>query len=70
MTADSGMTDGCAAAVDALRILLHHQCARSLVEEFVCVKVLPLRANQAWFVVKVDERYREHGLKGLGVNVK
>ena len=69
MTADGVMIDGCAAAVDVLRIW-HHQCARDLVEEFVCAKVLPLRANQAWFVVKDDERYREHGLKGLGVNGK
>ena len=64
------MTDGCAVAVDALRILLRHQCARNLVEEFVYVKVLPLRAKQAWFVVKVDERYQERGLKGLVMNVK
>ena len=69
MTADGVMIDGCAAAVDVLRIW-HHQCARDLVEEFVCAKVLPLRANQAWFVVKDDEKYQELGLKGLGVNVK
>ena len=47
-----------------------HQCARDLVEEFVCAKVLPLRANQSWFVVKDDEKYRARGLKGLGLNVK
>jgi hypothetical protein len=41
-----------------------------LVEEFVCVKVLPLRANQSWFTVKDDEKYRARGLKGLGVDVK
>ena len=68
--ADGVMTDGFAAAIDALRILSRHQCARDLVEEFVCAKVLPLRADQAWFMVKDDERYREHGLKGLGLNVK
>ena len=64
------MTDGCATTVDALWTLLRHQCACDLVKEFVCAKVLPLRANQAWFVVNDDERYRECGLKGLGVNGK
>ena len=39
-------------------------------EEFVCVKVLPLMANQSWFAVKDDEKYRARGLKGLGLNVK
>ena len=70
VTVDGIMTDGCVAAVDALRILSCHQCALDLVEEFFCTKVLPLRANQAWFVVNDDERYRECGLKGLGVNGK
>ena len=28
-----------------------------LVEEFVCVKVLPLRANQSLFAVKDNEKY-------------
>ena len=56
--------------MDALRILSCHQCARDLVEEFVCAKVVPLRADQAWFAVKDDERYRGQGLKGLGINVK
>lgn len=51
------MTNGCVAAVDALRALSRHQCARDLVEEFLCAKVLPLRANQSWFTVKDDERY-------------
>jgi hypothetical protein len=41
-----------------------------LVEEFVCAKVLPLRANQSWFAVKDDERYQARGLKGLGLDVK
>jgi hypothetical protein len=41
-----------------------------LVEEFVHAKVLPLRANKPWFEVKDDERYRGHGLKGLGIDVK
>ena len=50
MTADSGMTDGCAAAVDALRTLSCQQCVHDLVEEFVCAKVLPLRANQSWLL--------------------
>ena len=45
MTAEGIITDGCATAVDALRTLSHHQCAHDLVEEFVCAKVLPLRAN-------------------------
>jgi hypothetical protein len=35
-----------------------------------CVKVLPLRADQAWFMVKDDEKYRARRLKGLGVNVR
>ena len=41
-----------------------------MVEEFVCTKVLPLRASQSWFNVKDDERYQAHGLKGLGIDVK
>jgi len=57
VTTDSVSTDGCAMAVDALRILPRHHCARDLVEEFVCAKVLLLEANQAWFVVKDDDRY-------------
>ena len=43
---------------------------QDLVEEFVCVKVLPLRANQPCFNVKDDERYQYHGLKGHGIHVK
>ena len=70
MTAEGIMTDGYAATVDALRTLSRHQCAHDLVEEFVCMKVLPLRANQSWFAVKDDEKYRACGLKGLGVDVK
>ena len=70
VTSEGVMTDACAATVDALRILSRHQCARDLVEEFVCAKVEPLRADHAWFVVKDDERYKGRGLKGLGVNVK
>ena len=58
VTSEGVMTDACAAAVDALKILSHHQCVRDLVEEFICAKVVPLRVNQAWFVVKDDERYR------------
>ena len=58
MTLESIMTDGCAATMDALRTLSRHQCVRDLVEEFVCAKVLPLRANQSWFAVKDDEKYR------------
>jgi hypothetical protein len=34
------------------------------------MKVLPLRANQSWFTVKDDEKYRARGLKGVGVDVK
>ena len=67
---DDVMTDGCLVAVGMLRALSCHQCARDLVEEFVCVKVVPLKANQSWFDVKVDEMYRGHGLKGLGIDVK
>ena len=44
VTSEGVMTDACAAAVDALKILSRHQCVRDLVEEFVCAKVLPLRA--------------------------
>jgi hypothetical protein len=58
VTTEGIMTDGCAIVVDALRTLLRHQCARNLVLEFVCVKVLPLRADQSWFAVKDDEKYR------------
>jgi hypothetical protein len=58
VTSDAVMTYDCLAAVDVLRALLHHQCARDLVEEFVCVKVLPLRVNQTWFDVKDDAMYR------------
>ena len=64
------MTDGCVAAVDALRTLSRHQCTCDLVEKFVCAKVLPLRANQSWFAAKDDEKYRACGLKGLGMDVK
>ena len=53
VTLDAIMTDGCVAAVDTLRVLSPHQCARYLVEEFVCAKVLPLRANQSWFAVRM-----------------
>jgi hypothetical protein len=70
VTMEGIMTDGCAATVDALRTLSHDQCARDLVKEFVCVKVLPLRADQSWFAIKDDERYRARGLKGLGLDVK
>jgi hypothetical protein len=57
---DAIKTDGCAAVVD---VLTRHQCARDLVEEFVCAKVLPLRAGQTWFDVKDDERYQARGLR-------
>lgn len=69
-TSKGVMTNACAAAVDALRILSRHQCARDLGEEFVCAKILPLRSNQTWMVVNDDEKYRGRGLKGLGVDVK
>jgi hypothetical protein len=70
VTSEGIMTDACAAVVDALRALSCHLCARDLVEEFVCAKVLPLRADQAWFVVKDDEKYQACSLKGLSVNVR
>ena len=70
VTTEGIMTDGCATAMDALRTLSHHQCACDLVEEFVCVNVLLLWANQPWFEVKDDERYRGCGLKGLCIDVK
>jgi hypothetical protein len=69
VAAEAMMTDGCHAAIDTLWVLLRCQCTRYLVEEFVCVKVLPLRAKQVWFVVKDDERYQEKGLKGLVIDV-
>ena len=69
-TSEGVMTDACAAAMDVLRILSRYQCARDLVEEFVWSKVVPLRADQAWFAVKDDERYRGRGLKGLDINTK
>jgi hypothetical protein len=52
-----GVMTTCAAAVDAFRVLSRHQCARDLVEEFVCAKILSLRANLTWFAAKDDERY-------------
>ena len=45
VTSEGVMIDACAAAVDTLWILSRHQCACDLVEEFVCAKVVPLRAN-------------------------
>lgn len=39
------MTNGSVTTVDALRALSRHQCAQDLVVEFLCAKVLPLRAN-------------------------
>lgn len=70
MTAEGIMMDGCAVAIDALRTLSRHQCARDLVEEFVCANVLPLRANKSWFAVRDDEKYCVQVLKGLGLDVK
>lgn len=70
VSAEAVMTDGCQAAVDALRVLARHQCTRDLVEEFLCAKVGPLKADQRWFVVKEDARYRDRGLKGLEIDVK
>jgi hypothetical protein len=70
VTSEGIMTNVCATAVDALRALSRHLCARNLVEEFICAKVLPLRAGQAWFMVKDDEKYRARGLKGLSANVR
>ena len=58
VTSEGVMIDACAAAVDTLWILSRHQCACDLVEEFVCAKVVPLRADQAWFTVKDDEQYQ------------
>ena len=58
VTVEGIMTDGCAAAIDALRTLSCHRCARDLVEEFVCAKVLPLRANQSWFAVRMMKSIR------------
>ena len=69
VTSKCVMMDACAAAVDALRALSCHQCARDLVEEFVCAKALPLKAIQTWFAVRDDERYRAWGLRRLGVDV-
>lgn len=57
MTLDAVMTYGCLAVVDALRASSRHQCMRDLVEEFLCVKVIPLRVNQSWFDVKDDVMY-------------
>jgi hypothetical protein len=70
VTLEAIMANGCVAAVDVLWALSRHQCTQDLVEEFLCAKVLPLRANQSWFEVKDDERYRGRGLKGLGIYVK
>jgi hypothetical protein len=70
VTTEGFMIDSCAAVVDALRVLLCQQCACDLVEEYVYAKVLPLRASQAWFAIRDDEKYQAQGLKGLGVDVK
>jgi hypothetical protein len=69
VAAEAMMTDGCHAAIDTLWVLLRCQCTRDLVEEFLCAKVLPLRAKQEWFAMKDDERYQEKGLKGLVIDV-
>jgi hypothetical protein len=70
VTSKGIMTDAYATTVDTLRALLRHLCVRDLVKEFIFVKVLPLRADQAWFMVKHDEKYQARCLKGLGVNVR
>lgn len=59
------MGDDVHVAVDALRILSRYQCTRDLVEEFCCARVLPLKADQIWFDVKDEDRYKENGLKGF-----
>ena len=41
-----------------------------MVEEFVCAKIVPLKADQSWFDVKDNMMHRGHGLKGLGINIK
>ena len=45
VTSEGVMIDACAAAVDTLWILSRHQCVHDLVQEFVCLKVVPLRAD-------------------------
>jgi hypothetical protein len=51
VSAEYMMTDGCVAAVDAFRLLSCQQCARDLVEEYVCAKFVPLWRSQVWFDV-------------------
>ena len=45
VTSEGVMTDACATTMDALKILSRHQCVHDLVQEFVCLKVVPLRAD-------------------------
>lgn len=63
-------TDECVAAVDALRQLSRHQCARDLVEEYVCARYVPLRKDQVWFEVRDDEKYRSWRLKYLRLDLR
>ena len=37
-------TEICCRVVDALRVVAQYQCAQDLFEEFLCAKVVPLRA--------------------------
>lgn len=70
VSAKAIMIDGFLVVVDALRALARHQCARDLIEEFLCVEVLPLKANQRWFAINDDALYKDCGIKGLEIDVK
>ncbi|XP_066351472.1 autophagy-related protein 23-like [Miscanthus floridulus] len=70
VTAEGIMTDGCAVAVDALRTLSHHQCARDLVEEFDDekyqargLKGLGMDVKQAWSKVMRKSNTPAAGVK-------
>jgi hypothetical protein len=64
------VTDGCAAAVDALRVLSRQQYARDLVQVHVCAKFIPLRRSLVCFDIWDEKRYGPRGQKGFGINLQ
>lgn len=65
VNAEGAATDACLTAIDALRAMARHQCARDLFEKFLCAKVVPLQDDERWFSVS-DERYKDKVLKCCG----
>lgn len=70
VAAEASSTAECLAAVDAMRTLSRQQCGWDLVEEFLCVKMVPLMQDLEWFDVHVDAKYEPWGLKFLKLNLK